>query len=98
MVACEWEEWKKGRATDLGEVLCERSEARSVERARAERKFVGLLGQRLDDVRVAVALVDGAAGRYRPVRLGEIGADGLAKGRKGPAERGGYADQMMTYE
>lgn len=33
-----------------------------MERARAERELLGLLGERLDDVRVAVALVDGAVG------------------------------------
>lgn len=89
----------KGRpTTHLGQVLCERSEARGVERARAERQLAGLLGQRLDDVRVAVALVDGAAGGYRPIRLGEIRSAETAKGSKRPAERAVTRIGIGTYE
>lgn len=49
-------------STHLGEVLGEGPERRGVEGARAESELLGLLGEGLDDVRVAVALVDGAVG------------------------------------
>lgn len=67
-----------------------------MESARAERQLVGLLGQRLDDVRVAVALVDGAAGAGI-VRsgLGELRCDETArrKAAKGPQKGGGYMER-----
>lgn len=93
--------------THLGEVLGEGAEARGVEGARAEGELASLLRQRLDDVRVAVALVDGAEGRVA-VRFGfglePRGTDRArtsrptsSRGTRCPAEKAAVSSLRTTF-